>query len=163
MKIIPTILFSLFFLSFFSTTLQAQTYSTALGLRLGYPASASYKNFIANDRAIEAFVGFRSYRSSRSWINVGVAYQVHNELPGLKGLQWYYGLGVSAYSYQRRANFPGDRDGSVSFGLQGYLGLDYIFPDIPINLSLDWVPTYFLNGNGFDGNFGALAVRYVLR
>jgi hypothetical protein len=55
-------------------------------------------------------------------------------------------------------------DASVSIGIQGYLGLDYKFANAPVNLSLDWVPTFFLNGfgNGFGADNGALAVRYTL-
>ena len=53
---------------------------------------------------------------------------------------------------------------STSFGIQGYLGLDYTFEDLPLNLTVDWIPTIFLNGfnNGFGGSYGSLGIRYVL-
>jgi hypothetical protein len=42
--------------------------------------------------------------------------------------------------------------------------LDYKFPDTPLNLSLDWAPTFFIGGYdaNFAGSLGSLAVRYVL-
>ena len=43
-------------------------------------------------------------------------------------------------------------------------GLQYTFDDVPVNVSLDWVPTVFLTGyiSGAGLGYGSLAVRYVL-
>jgi hypothetical protein len=52
--------------------------------------------------------------------------------------------------------------GKSYFGLDGVLGLDYKIRTAPINLSLDWQPSFeFGDGAGFSGNWGGLAVRYV--
>jgi hypothetical protein len=47
----------------------------------------------------------------------------------------------------------------------GVIGLDYKFSEIPLNLSVDWMPTYFLGGyiGGFGGGYGSLSARYVLK
>ncbi|HEY8687835.1 MAG TPA: hypothetical protein VIM07_01270, partial [Chitinophagaceae bacterium] len=55
--------------------------------------------------------------------------------------------------------------GATSIGVDGVLGLDYKIPSAPLNLSLDWQPSIeFGNGfnNGFSGNWGGIAIRYVL-
>lgn len=140
----------------------AQVYKSAIGARLGYPLSASYKTFISNSSALEGYVGFRGYSAYR-WISINGAYLIHRPIEGVTNLQWYFGGGAGVYFYTYDTGFfePGS---STSFGLQGYIGLDYTFEDLPLNLTVDWIPTIFLNGfnNGFGGSYGSLGVRYVL-
>lgn len=150
------------FLALSST--QAQDYSSAVGLRLGRPVSATYKMFINDSgHAIEGIVGFRSYSGSSS-INVGAAYQLHNDLSSVAdGLYWYYGGGASIYLWSFDNDIVGVDQTNLTIGIQGYLGLDYKFSGTPVNISLDWTPGFILtNGGGFGGDSGALAVRYVL-
>ncbi len=166
---LKTLIFTLA-LSFLATSfIQAQGYNSAVGLRLGVPASVSYKMFINDSgHALEGYVSFRSQKSfgaRYSWIGVNAAYQVHNEISSVDGLYWYYGGGASAFFWNFDNDFIGGSDqSSVSFGLQGYLGLDYKLANTPVNFSADWVPTFFLNGygNGFGGGYGAFAVRYTI-
>lgn len=59
-----------------------------------------------------------------------------------------------------------NRYSSTTFGVMGVVGLDYKFTDIPLNLSVDWVPTFFIGDgyvSGFGGGYGALSARYTLR
>ncbi len=143
-------------------TAYSQNYNSAIGLRLGYPVSVSYKHFISDQGAIEAFAGFRTW-STYSWFNVGGMYQHHNPISGVDGLQWYFGGGASAFFWNYKSNF-GDPGANTSIGIMGVLGLDYKFAEAPVNLSVDWIPTFFLNGygSGFGGGYGAFSVRYTL-
>ncbi|GJM36092.1 MAG: hypothetical protein DHS20C18_50930 [Saprospiraceae bacterium] len=153
------------FIFCFSNSAEAQNYQTALGARLGYPLAISFKHFLNENSAIEAYVGTRWYSTYR-WTNISGAYLYHKPIAGLDGLQWYVGGGASAYFWGFKNTFPGaERYNNTTIGIQGYLGLDYKFDDVPINISLDWVPTYFFNGfgNGFGAGYGSLAVRYVLK
>lgn len=140
----------------------AQNYDSAIGARLGYPFSASYKKFVNETNAFEVYAGFRNF-STYNWFNVSGAYQIHADL-GEEGLQWYYGFGASVFVWSFNTSFLGDRSTGTTFGLQGYLGLDYKFSETPLSITLDWVPTFFLNGfgSGLGGGYGALGVRYVL-
>lgn len=141
-----------------------QDYNSAIGLRLGYPTSLSYKKFISDGAAVEGILGFRSNSIGWRWIAIGAAYQVHNPISAVSGLQWYYGGGASAYIWSFDDSPVYEGESSFSFGLQGYLGLDYKFAGAPINLSLDWVPTFFIGGygSGFGADYGSLSVRYTL-
>ena len=131
-----------------STSTQAQTYNSAIGLRLGFPLSASYKTFINENGAIELYAGVRGY-STYSWVNISGAYQVHKPIEGAEGLQWYFGGGASVYFWNFKDVFgPSTGFANTTLGIQGYLGLDYAIPNTPINLTADWVPTYFFNGFG---------------
>lgn len=153
---------ALFAIIFIASLSQAQDYKTAIGVRFGYPLSASYKTFVSDRGAFEGVAGFRSY-SGYSWFNIGAYYQLHNDISSVDGLKWYYGAGANIYFWSWDSAFvnPGS---TTSFGISGVLGLDYKFSDVPVNLSVDWIPTFFLNGygNGFAGGYGALAARYVI-
>ncbi len=141
----------------------AQNYNAAIGARFGSPLSVSFKKFINDAHAVEAYVGFRNF-STYNWFTVSGAYQVHKDIDSIDGLQWYYGLGGSAYFWSFDFEFLGDRSVGTTFGIQGYLGLDYKLENIPVSLTVDWVPTFFVNGfgSGFGGGYGALGIRYVI-
>ncbi len=167
--------FLLILMTGFFSDLRAQNYGTAVGVRLGFPFSASLKHFVSESNAFEAFVGTHGKRYSygfgeygwRWWV-IGGAYQKHQTLDltvdGLENLQWYWGAGASTY-FWTFDDYYTENYSSSSFGVQGYIGLDYEFDEIPLNITLDWVPTVFLNGfgSGFGGGYGSVGVRYVLR
>ncbi len=168
------ICFSVFFflLAFgFTQTLGAQQYKSAVGARFGSPLAISFKTFLSESSAVEAFVGYRSF-SFISYVSINGAYQIHNDLGSVtEGLQWYYGGGGGVQFYSYTGIFANiDNQNSTSFSVSGYLGLDYKFVNSPVNISLDWSPTFFFgdfsDGLGFGGGFGAgngaLSVRYVL-
>ena len=143
---------------------QAQNFKSAVGARLGYPLSITYKQFISESGAFEVYAGTRGFGSLNTryrWYTISGAYQIHKPIESVEGLDYYYGAGASVYFW----SFDYDTNSSTTtFGLQGYGGLSYTFADKPINISVDWVPTFFLNGfgSGFGAGYGSLAVRYVL-
>jgi hypothetical protein len=141
----------------------SQAYNSAVGLRFGYPTSVSFKKFLSDDKAFEAYAGLRGYSGYR-YINLNAALQFHNPISSVDNLSWYYGFGGGVYLWSFDSGFIGGDDGSVGIAVQGYLGLDYKFDSVPVNLSIDWVPSFFLTGygNGFSGDYGALTARYVL-
>ncbi len=145
-------------------TASSQDYKSAIGLRLGFPTSISFKHFMTEKNAFEIFAGFRGYTYVRN-INIGALYQIHTPIGGAPGLKWYFGFGASAFLWTYDKDFSFGREyGSFNLGLMGNLGLDYKFVNAPVNLSLDWVPTFVIGEayyNGFLGNYGALSVRYT--
>ncbi|MFN2440842.1 MAG: hypothetical protein ABR503_16675 [Chitinophagaceae bacterium] len=157
------LLFSMLFLLAICNDLKAQDYQSAIGLRLGSPLAASYKFFISDQGAVELYLGFRSYSIGYTFLNPGVMYQHHFPISGIDGLYWYVGGGVSAFLYNYKDTFGPAGDG-FGLGINGVLGLDYKFADAPINLSADWVPTFFISGylGGFGAGYGALSARYTL-
>ncbi len=150
----------IFFL--FSGNLKGQLYDGVVGLRLGVPLSISYKKIINENKAIEGYIGTRGKNGYR-FINISGGYQIIEpiDLWGVEELYYYYGGGASIYfwSFKEAGN-----NQTVTPGLQGYLGLEYTFPDKPINITLDWVPTLFIIGHlsGLRGGYLSLGVRYVL-
>ena len=141
----------------------AQNYNSAIGARLGYPVSISYKTFLTAEHALEGYVGFRTWRNY-SYSSINAAYQVHFPLEGIENLQWYIGAGGGIYLWNYDVR-PRERNTEIGLGIQGYLGLDYTIPDLPINVFVDWIPTFFISGyrTGFYASYGNIGVRYVLR
>lgn len=164
-----TILVTLLLMSvFFVRESHAQSFGSAIGARLGVPLSVSYKTFISEANALEFTAGYRGFGSGitrYSWYNVTGSYQIHKPLniDGVDGLDWYYGFGgtVLFWTYDDAFVNPGS---NTNIGIQGYLGLSYTFPNAPVNISVDWVPTYFINGfnNGFGSDYGSVGIRYIL-
>jgi hypothetical protein len=142
----------------------AQPYELAGGLRLGSPAAFSFRYLSKENRAIEAFLGFRN-QSFYSWTVIGGTYSYYSNLLDVKGLYWFGGGGASLFLWSWKSQYSGPQQSGTSLGVNGHLGLDYKFSDLPLNLSLDWMPVFFLNGysSGISGGYGALCVRYVFR
>ena len=148
-------------------SLYAQEYKSAVGLRLGLPSGISYKMFLNETAAVEGVLGYRSFGFG-NWISLDGAYQIHQDLEveALDGLQWYYGagLGLNRYSYD---TFFGEQSFSATFlSLKGYTGLSYTLEDIPLNISIDAVPAFYLGSSlGGVSTIGvgfAIAARYVI-
>ena len=158
-------IFTIALLSFSFSNLQAQdaaNYKSAVGLRLGSPVAVTYKHFLNDDNAFEVFGSFRAF-NGYSWIAASGAYQIHNDFPDVDNLKWYYGAGGSVYFYSFDTGFGGN-SGSTAVGINGYIGLDYKIESAPVSITIDWIPTFFLNGftSGFGSGFGSVGVRYVL-
>lgn len=146
---------------------KAQDYKSAVGLRLGYPVSLSYKTFLNPKGAIEGTLGFRSWSGFARYVAVNVAYQHHTAIPSVEGLKWYAGggAGVNLWSYDSFYKALGVNTSSVTFNVFGVVGLDYKLKNTPLNLSVDWSPTFFIGSgyySGFGAGYGALSARYVL-
>ena len=164
-----TILMTLFLATaFFVNDVSAQEFKSAIGARLGYPLSVSYKVFLNESAAVEVMGGTRGVGSGIAgyrWYQVGAAYQVHKPLAvgDVEGLNWYFGGGASIYFWTFNEGFLNEGS-STSLGLQGYLGLSYTLENTPINFTIDWVPTYFINGfgSGFGADYGSLGIRYTI-
>lgn len=149
-----------------ASSAHSQSFDSAVGLRLGTPFAVSYKTFISEDAAIEGYLGYRNYGygfglGSSTWLSVNGLYQIHNDIESLDGLQWYYGGGGGIHNF----SFAGAS--TTFFGVTGVVGLSYTLEDLPLNVSIDWVPGVFIGGGGsgvggFGGGYFGLAARYVL-
>jgi hypothetical protein len=143
---------------FFSLNANAQNYNNAVGVRLGWGFGGTIKHFFDDSKAVEGIVQFGGIYSR--YAQITGLFQIHKPLDDVApGLQWYFGGGgfVGFFSGVYSAR-------STRIGIAGNIGLDYTFEDIPLNLSLDWVPGIAIVGfgTGFGaGTAGGLAVRYI--
>ncbi len=139
-------------------TSNAQDYKTGVGLRAGVPYGVTVKHFLSEQNAVEGILASRW----NGFVITGLYENEHwtGEYPGLN---WFWGFGGHVGFWDEGSNPRLDKDyvGSV-IGIDGILGLEYTFDDIPLNLSLDILPAINLIGStGWGGINGALSVRYV--
>jgi len=136
-----------------SRSTSSTDYQTALGVKIWDGAGITLKHFIAPDRALEG-IGYFYKRGLR----ITGLYEIHGDLSGAPGLKWYVGPGAHVGFYNDKYY----DEAKVVLGIDGVLGLDYKFGTAPINLSLDWQPSFeFASGFGFNGNWGGLGIRYT--
>lgn len=129
---------------------QGNTYSTALGVKF-YPTGVTFKTFLRSNAAFEA-IGYFWDRGTR----ITGLYEYHFNLTDSGNLKWYIGPGAHVGIYN--AEFF---DGGTTIGIDGVLGLDYKFPNIPFNVSLDWQPSYEFGDFSGVVNWGGLGLRYT--
>ena len=146
-----------------TSLLYAQDYTTSLGVRIGgWENGVTLKHMLGDGGALEAILSSR-YRG----YNIAGLYEIQNEIPDVDGLYWYVGGGAHVGQYNSRYytvyNTTTNRNYTV-IGIDGILGVEYVFEDYPFNVSLDWKPVFNLINAGnypFWGDSGALSVRYI--
>ncbi|MFN6944715.1 MAG: hypothetical protein ACK4ND_07185 [Cytophagaceae bacterium] len=137
--------------------------------RYGYYGSRFYEYDRFRNRGYE----YHGYDRRGAW-GAQLRYLIHKDLDQLlDGLKWYYGPGVQvrhiAHTYHYRYRHPvtrhwiyeQERISDLGVGLDGVIGLEYTFKEIPISISLD-VNIYmelFNNPFHFLGQSG-LGIRY---
>ncbi len=136
------------------TQSNAQGYKTGLGVRLstGGPAvnnSVSFKYFMNERAALEGLFTFSDKPA------IGALIEFHTPVASTEGLQWFYGGG--AY-----LGFESNKDAANRqlMGAQGIIGMDYKFPNLPLNLQLDWKPELNIIDNI---NFEPAAIGFTMR
>jgi hypothetical protein len=141
-----------------ATTVSAQAYKTAVGVRLSNSAamvnnSVSLKHFLNESTAVEALLSFGDP------LAIGALLEKHKPL-STEGLQWFYGGGGYISFVKTYIPDKGKNETNTNFGAQGVLGLDYKFANLPLNISLDWKPELNLVT---DINFEPAAIGFTAR
>ncbi len=141
----------------------SQEYKQALGIRLGYDMSITYKNNLSDKNFIDASVNFGLFHPGLFSLVVSGFYDWRWDIPNVKGLSWYVGpgifLGPMFYSY---AGEGGGSKMSFLLSINAGIGLEYKFANTPIALSLDYYPGLQITpGVGFAYANGGLGVKYT--
>ncbi|MCK5823646.1 MAG: hypothetical protein KAG95_06555 [Bacteroidales bacterium] len=141
-----------------SLIVNAQDYKTAIGVRGGLANGLTVKHFVSKNAAFEGILSTR-------WqgFNITGLYEIHKQAFDTDRLNWYYGAGAHVGFWDgSNVSWADDNESYSVIGIDGILGLEYNFKEIPINISLDWKPALNLVGySGFWGDGGALSVRYI--
>lgn len=122
-----------------------------LGLRLGLPFGATARYFFDDANAVEGIAGAYAHTFTITGL-----YERHFDLSALTtdGFGWFVGGGAHMGTRKTEDN--------VKFigGVDGIAGIDYTFPALPINLSIDWKPAIHFNTSSDLADF-AISVRYT--
>ncbi len=132
------------------------TYRTALGVKF-YPGAISIKHFTQPNRALEGLGYFWNYGFRFTGL-----YEIHGDINGAPGLKWYVGPGahIGFWNNDWKRRYP-SRDDGVAIGVDGVLGLDYKVKGAPINLSIDWQPSFNIAGYSYFSSWGGFGIRYT--
>jgi hypothetical protein len=133
------------------------SYRTALGVKF-WPGGITIKHVVRDNRAIEGI----GYFWQHGFRFTGL-YEIHGDFNGAPGLKWYVGPGAHIGAYNE-VWYRGDHrydNGDISFGIDGVLGLDYKIDGAPINLSLDFQPSFELAHGPYFSGWGGLAIRFT--
>lgn len=159
--------FFVLFLSILSFSVKAQIDRNVLGMRLSssdeiesLAAEISYQTGLGDINRVEMDLGW----GSGSFIDLfRFAAFFHWVYPLDKGFGWYLGpgLGVGFLDY----DLPVIKDDNEVFLiLGGQAGLQYIFDDIPLQLSLDLRPEFFAGNTNDDVDVDlGLSIRYIFK
>lgn len=143
---------SLFFIG------NAQDYNTGIGLRGGFSNGLTVKHFISEKAALEGILASRW-----SGFEITGLYEIHHRAFDTDRLNWYYGFGAHIGFWNgKKVPWSENDDQYTVVGVDGILGLEYNFREVPINLSIDWKPELnFYGYSGFWADGGALSIRYI--
>lgn len=134
-------------------------YQTALGVKF-YPGAISLKHFSSSNRALEGL----GYFYDDGFRFTGL-YEIHGNINDVPGLKWYLGPGahIGFWNDKWKSRYP-TRESGVAVGVDGVIGLDFKINKAPINLSIDWQPSFNIIGYSyFESGWGGFAIRYTLK
>ncbi|MCX6316221.1 MAG: hypothetical protein NTW29_02945 [Bacteroidetes bacterium] len=148
------------------TTVQAQEttgpgtsgYKTSLGVRLS-SANAMVNNAVSIKHFINDKVAIEGLFSFGDPLAIGAMVELHKPLAS-EGLSWFYGGGAYIGFVKKVNTNTLKTTTDPNFGGMGVVGLDYKFPNIPLNLSLDWKPELNIVS---DINFEPAAIGFTAR
>ena len=150
--IIAVLLFAILTLS------NAQDYNTGIGIRGGLYNGLTIKHFLSQKSAAEFLLDTKD----RGFAITGL-YEIHANAFDTPRLNWYYGIGGHVGFWNGdNVSWASDSDSYTVIGVDGILGIEYNFEEIPINISLDWKPAFNLIGySGFWADGGGFSIRYI--
>jgi hypothetical protein len=139
-------------------TQNSTSYKSAAGVKLWNGGALNLKTFVKEEKEAVEVIGF--------FYNGGVRltglYEWHGNLSTEGELKWYAGGGAHVNFW--RVKVLGTTSSGTRVGIDGVLGLDYKFKNLPLNAAIDWQPAYEFgkdNTGGFAGNWGGVAIRYT--
>lgn len=148
-----TIALTLMIFSSAILSLVGQDYKSAIGVRAGTNFTLSYKQFVSESSAFEAFGGI-TRTGGQSLLTGGIFYEIHNVITSdIPHLKWYYGGG--AFIALGRENI------SNNFALAAITGMEYVLEAAPINLFIDATPYVSLSNDASFDIEANIGVRFI--
>ncbi|MEI6189595.1 MAG: hypothetical protein WCP61_04145 [Chitinophagia bacterium] len=136
-------------------------YSKAIGVKL-YPGAISYKQFYRPNKAVEG-IGFISVDG----FQLTILNEKYTSFENTENLSWYIGYGghfnIWSEDHKKKLELINpSRNAGVAVGIDGILGLDYKIKGTPLNVSVDWQPSFnFVGDSYFENGWGGIGVRYT--
>ncbi|MBR3427938.1 MAG: hypothetical protein IKG95_08370 [Bacteroidales bacterium] len=129
-----------------------------LGVRVGTGTELSWQHGIGSHNRLEFDLGLDGIFNNHEWnfICLSGIYQWHWNI--VDKLGWYIGPGATVGFYTWK-----NHTSELGAAVGGQIGIDYELP-IPLQLSLDARPMWYLTNNEYHTGFGwgaCLGIRYM--
>ena len=137
--------------------LNSNSYKKAIGVKM-YPSAITYKQFNQQNKAVE-ILGYFTLDGFRAT----VLFEKYSPIADVDNLSWYIGYGghLGLWSEEWKKSNPNHSAG-IALGVDGILGLDYKIKNAPLNLSIDWQPSFnFVGSSYFESGWAGIGVRYT--
>ena len=151
-------LFLFAFILVAAASVNAQTYQTAIGAKFyagnGSVGGINIRHSLQENAALEGSLLF----FNGGGLGIEGLYEYQGPINGAEGLQYFVGGGgILGFSGGRYNN------NGVAFALRLTGGIDYKFPEVPINVSLGLDPFFYLAPS--TGSYLPLGIglRYVIK
>lgn len=155
-KIFPALIF-LFPLLFPAA---AQDYDTGIGAKIGMAPGISVKHFFTTNAAAEGILTYR-------WKGVNLAGLAEFHIPvfDTEGMSLYYGGGLHLGVWDGGLALDQASSGkNFNVGIDGIVGLEYAFPDLPFLIGMDWKPNFnIIQDSRLIIDEISLVMRYLIR
>lgn len=159
---------SIFILSLLFTTISfSQNYSTAIGIKSGYPGhgSVNFKKFMGSDFAIDVLAG-TNFNSSSNYLWAQCLFEKNKNIVNTSGFNWYYGAGPSVGFWRSGGYYHKKNDKTYSglwISAEAVIGIEYTASSIPLNIGLEAGPSLnvvpYIRFNGVGNVF----IRYAIQ
>jgi hypothetical protein len=149
----------------YSCKAQVNNSKNAIGLRFGnnygFGVEISYQKKLSAENRLELDLGFTNDNNTDA-LKISGIYQWYWNIE--KELDWYAGFGGGLGSWNTNDNYNNGyaADNGIFGVLNGDVGIEYNFKEIPIQIAIDGRPEFIFNNyekNDFGFNVG-LAFRY---
>jgi len=139
----------------------AQNYNAAVGVRGGVSQAITLKTFVSGATAFDLILGTHS-----GGLNFTALYEIHqDDIFDVDNLTFFYGLGghVGFYNSNNWPNNWNTYSSGPIIGVDGVVGVGYTFDEIPLNLSIDIVPSFHVFPFLKYWQRGSVSIRYVFK
>lgn len=155
----------IFFSLLLSFSYFAQNYSTAIGIKSGYPGhgSLNLKKFMSESMAVDVLVG-SSLGSSYKYFWVECLFEKNKNIVNTSGFNWYYGAGPAAGYYVNGGQvFKGNYYDGLWLSIDGAVGIEYTASSIPLNIGLEAGPVLNVIPYIRPSGMGSIFVRFAIQ
>lgn len=133
-------------------------YKYAAGIRFDRNAGVTFKN--NNKKGISFEAMLHSFGNGAKFTLLA---EKHEKALKSNQWRWYYGAGghMGVASHYKEKHFV---DPIAQIGIDGIIGIEHTFNEIPLNLSLDWKPEFnLLNYSGLHIYNAGISLRFAIK
>ena len=146
----------------FTHLASGQNIHSAIGARAAYGGLISYQHKLNSDYMAEGIFALR-------WGGIEFTALAERYKPAFsrENANWFIGAGMHLGFHGRDNTFDPEKNANtktyINLGIDLIGGIAYNFPDVPINVSIDYKPAFHFTGERwFVGEGLGLSVRYIL-